>query len=502
MEKSNIVVIMTDQHRFDALGCYGRAECRTPAIDSLASDGVTFDNAYTTCAICSPARASLQNGLYPSRHGITSNILDSACRVHELKDSPRLLSRRLARQGYRLGYTGKWHLGFGPRPQATASEIGPFPERYITADGALPSLLGYDADDFPGYGGRTGTGGKRYAQYLAQRGLEYRVQPKSPRGDRRLHTCWGEVVSPEESTMDAFLVERARHYIRGFAKQPEPFCFQIHFWGPHASATPPAAYLERYRDLEIPPWPNWEDPLIDKPRVHNMWRRPDRDWAFFREFIRHYWAYQESIDAQIGRLLRFLKDEGLYDASWIVFLADHGDSQGCHAGLENKSLHMYEETVRIPLVVKPPAGRGGGTRCAAPVGTCDVYATLVDIAGDDPQRLDGDGQSLAPFTEDVGAAWRDAVVTEGEGLSGISCTQRMLRSGNLKYVFNAGDTDELYDLAQDPHELRNLAADPASASRLGDMRERLCDWMRQHDDTDQMQTAFRRVAGLAPLARS
>lgn len=496
MPRENIVVIMTDQCRFDALGCYGSDICHTPNIDRLAAGGMVFDNAYTTCAMCSPARASFQNGLFPSRHGMTSNTLDRACQVHELKDTPALLSRQLGARGYQLGYTGKWHLGYGPRPHATDEEIGHFPRHYMTHEQALPSLLGYEADDFPGYGGRTGSGGQRYNEHLKAHGLEYEVVRKSPPEDRGYHTIWGEVVSPVESTMDYFLVERARHYVDRFKDGDNPFCFQIHFWGPHAAATPPTAFLDRYRDLDIPPWPNWADPLTDKPRVHNFWRRPNKEWPFFAEFIRHYFAYLESIDAQIGRLLEHLDANGLYDDTWIVFLADHGDSQGCHAGLENKSLHMYEETTRIPLIVKPPAGHGARGRCDALVGTCDAYATLVDIAGGDLASIDSDGESLLPLVADPNADWRDAVVCEGEGLSGISCTQRMLRQDTWKYVFNAGDIDELYDLANDPHELHNRVNDPAVADRLAAMHDRLAAWMIEHDGNDKQARGFRRVVGI------
>jgi arylsulfatase A-like enzyme len=293
--------------------------------------------------------------------------------------------------------------------------------------------------------------------------------------------------------MDYFLIERSKKYISDFKERGKPFCFQTHFWGPHASAMPPKEVMDKYRDVEIPPSPSWEDSLVDKPRIHNLWRRHEKDWPYFQEFIRHYWAYMESIDTQIGRLLDFLKEENLYDNSWIIFTADHGDSQGCHRGLENKSIHMYEETTRIPLIVKAPAKYESGGRRNQPVGTCDIYATMLDIAGIDLTNDDGDGMSLVPLMKDQNAPWRDATVTECFGLSGISFSQKMIRSGSLKYVFNSGDIDELYDLDKDPYELHNCINDANRQEDLKAMRDKLCAWMEEHDDGDQGLWAFKQL---------
>ena len=115
--RPNIILILTDQHRLSAVGCYGRTPCQTPNIDRLAREGARFETAYTVCPVCSPARATIMTGLYPHRHGICSNIYNLGNSVHELPDSPDLLSRRLQSAGYRCGYTGKWHLGNGSHGQ-------------------------------------------------------------------------------------------------------------------------------------------------------------------------------------------------------------------------------------------------------------------------------------------------------------------------------------------------------------------------------------------------
>src|SRR5699024_9032240 len=112
-KKPNILFIQTDQQRQDTLSCYGGDVCKTPNIDELANESVVFNNAYTSSPICTPARTSLQTSLYPMHHGMVTNNYSFGSMVQELPDSPDLLSRRLEKQGYSVGYTGKWHLGTG-----------------------------------------------------------------------------------------------------------------------------------------------------------------------------------------------------------------------------------------------------------------------------------------------------------------------------------------------------------------------------------------------------
>lgn len=145
---------------------------------------------------------------------------------------------------------------------------------------------------------------------------------------------------------------------------------------------------------------------------------------------------------------------------------------------------MYDETCRIPLLIKPAQGQSEGRRESAMAGMCDLYATVLDCAGIQSLPAGTDGRSLMPLVagrkpED----WPELIVTEGAGLGGVLFTQRMLRRGDYKYVFNCGDIDELYHLRDDPHELVNLAGNAAYAGPLADMRESLASWMEEHDDS-------------------
>jgi arylsulfatase A-like enzyme len=353
VEKPNIILVFTDQHRRDALGCYGGI-AQSPHIDSLAAEGTVFENAYCVYPVCTPARASLQTGDYPFRHGMQNNMYQPGCVVHELPDSSRLLSRQLVSQGYSAGLTGKWHLGFGSASHRdpwykdhdveSSVDTVAYPANYRSGS-SLPTDLGYEGDDFPGHGG----GGHR----------------------------------------------------------------------------------------ELTPWNSFNEDQKTKPMIHNMKRRK-ASWGEFEQGIRHVLAYGEYIDDEIGRLITFLKEKGIFDSSYIIFTCDHGNSLGAHGGLTDKGFHMYEETVHIPLIVKPPKGTRYTERVGELVNTTDLYSTILDIAGVPREEHERDGRSVLPLISgDAVSDWPDHVVAEFTGLGYTACTQRMIRQGDYKYVFTA-----------------------------------------------------------------
>lgn len=480
--KSNIILIFTDQHRLDSLGCYGSPVAKSPNIDSLAADGVLFENAYTVYPVCTPARASLQTGLYPCNHGMQNNMYQPGCVVHELADSPRLLSRQLRKQNYSAGHTGKWHLGFG-----SASHKDPwyknhdvegslntveYPDFYRTGS-SLPTDLGYEGDDFPGHGGG-GHNYKQYRDYLEENGLEHVLKDETANGT--------EVLSSEESTIDHFLTRRAIHFIDKFRRRHNPFYFALNYWGPHQPAYVPTGYYERYRNMNLEPWLSFNEDQSEKPSIHNM-ARGSVNWDKTERSVKHVFAYGEYIDNQIGSLIDYLKREGLYDSSYIIFSCDHGDSLGCHGGLGDKGFHMYEETTHIPLVIKPPKGTSYPKRVSEFVNTTDIYSTILDISGVDKEEHERDGKSLLPLiSNETVTDWPDCVVTDFTGLGYAACSQRMIRFRNFKYVFNAGDKGELYNLADDPHELTNLHDDALHIEIRKKMQEKLYNWLIEHND--------------------
>lgn len=482
-QRPNILFILTDQHSKSSIGAYGSTYCKTPNIDRLADEGVVFDNAYTVCPVCSPARASLQTGLYPFKHGMQTNIFMHGCMVHELADRPFLLSRKLESAAYNSGYTGKWHLGYGRDAFNDAyynshiREIDAFrdyieyPREYRQASG-MPSSIGYIGDDFPGHGG----GGQNYPQYQDYLRQNNIVEETEKQGD------FGHIVSSgEEGTVDYFLVERSKSIISELEGKGKPWFHMLNFWGPHEPYYPPRSYFDLYRDIDIPQWKSFSEDLRDKPRIHWAKRRHDLSWEHFQEELRLYYAYVTFIDAQIGRLFSWLKEKGIWENTIIIFSADHGDSMGIHGGLCDKSYHLYEETAAIPLLIRAP-GMCRNKRETGFANTTDIYATILDIAGASLPDI-SHGRSLLPLMKgEENCSWVNEVLAESSGIGPSLHSSRMLRIGKYKYIFNCGSIDELYNLEEDPDEMRNLSAEESSASLISGMRNRMLEILKDKGD--------------------
>jgi len=477
MDRPNILLIVTDQHRLSAIGAYadsplcGATPCQTPNIDRLAAEGVRFNTVYTTCPVCSPARGSIITGQYPHTHGISSNAHNLGSSVHELPDSDALLSRQLADAGYVSGYTGKWHLGNG---RTEAFGVG--------MDPAIPSTRGFVGQDFAGHGGG-GFGYTEYHEYLASRGLTHEVKPWSEPARQILPT--GELSGPTESTVPYFLTDHTCSLIDRFSGSKDPFFIWHNFWGPHGPYYAPTEYVDRYRDVEIPRWPNHDWPARTTPGPHHVKIHPDAetlDWEDWATAIRYYYAFTTLIDNQIGRLYAHLEATGQLDNTVIIFTSDHGETAGSHGGLTDKGWQHFEEIQRIPMIVRFPDGRSAGETRDGLVSLADVYPTVLNLAGCETPPESRHGQSMLPLVEDASAEWRDHVVVEFGGVNNLAATLRTLVMDGFKYGYSACFPDQLYDLSSDPHETINLGDSANHQDQLNKMRRKLSDWMSEHGD--------------------
>jgi arylsulfatase A-like enzyme len=470
-DRPNILLIFTDQHRLSAVSAYGETPCRTPNIDRLAREGVRFERAYTVFPVCSPARGTIQTGLYPHGHGVTANIHEVGCSVHELQDHPTRLPRRLQDAGYSTGYTGKWHLGT---------------ERQTTFHGpnhpSLPSDLGYEGQDFPGHGG-AGYGYAAYQTWLREHGWALEVAPWAEE-TRQIRGGIAELAMPTAATVPAYLVDRTLGLIQTFRERRRPFFMSLNFWGPHGPYHATREFLDLYRDVEIPPWPNYAWDARDTAGPHHLkihWADEAYTWEDWAMAVRYYYARVSMIDSQIGRLIDHLRETGLLEETVVILTADHGQTLGSHGGLLDKGWHHFEEIQRIPMIVRMPAGSGGVVRGEF-VSLADVYPTLLELAGAEAPDYRMHGRSLVPLLRGESVPWRDAVVTEFLGLGNVGTCMKTVRVGDLKYGYNGPFPGELYDLASDPHEMQNVIDDPAYADDLRRLQHRLETWMVDTED--------------------
>mgnify|MGYP006281708793 CR=1 FL=1 len=466
-DQPNILLIFTDQHRLSAIGAYGETPCQTPNLDRLAAGGTRFETAYTTCPLCSPARGTIMTGAWPLRHGITSNINNMTSASHGLRDHPDLLPRRLQAVGYRTGYSGKWHLGQEPGEMRLGKRKAPWPEMP-----SMPRDFGFDGQNFPGHGGG-GFGYREYQDYLSENDWEHEVEK-------------GELTGPLESTVPYFLTSHTMSLIDEYQADDEPFFIWHNFWGPHGPYLATREYNDIYRDVELPPWPNFEWPSRDIPGPHHAKIIADAESKTWEDHwqprLRRYYAFTTMIDDQIGRLIDHLERRGIADNTIVVFCADHGETLGSHGGLIDKGYHHFEEIQRIPMIVRGPGVETGSVREEF-ISLADVMPTICELASDTDDIDYAQGRSMAPLLRGESVDdWREDVVVEFDGLNHGACTIRTLRHGRYKYGLNLVHEDELYDLGEDPWETTNLINEPAFQEVAQEMRERLFAWMKWADD--------------------
>lgn len=468
----NIALILMDQIRTDMLGCYGHKVVKTPNIDALAMDGLTFDRAYTPSSVCTPARTSLFTGQMPTNHGVVRNPEKGGS--GDPKPGAPNISTALT--GYNKIYTGKWHVG---------SEV-------------LPRDFGFSGHNFDGYGyPGSGTykgmvfdqGPKsedRYDLWLREKGYEKPYITEGYFGENpnlRVQELCGKLNCPKEATLPYFVVDEAISSIRKGKSEGKPFFIWMNFWGPHTPCVIPEPFYSMYKPEEVELDESFYNPLQGKPKhyenIAKMWGVWDASEEAWKKIITSFWGYISLIDEALGVFIDFLKAEGLYDDMLMVLTADHGDAMGAHRMIE-KGEFMFESTYRIPLIVKDPQMEERGRRDDRFVYLHDLTPAIGDFAGTAPNN-EFDGRSLLDITRNKKSEWRDGVLAQLAGHF-VSFEQRMWREEKYKLVFNASDMCELYHMKDDPMELENLFYNSEYNSVKRELLKKICREMKAVND--------------------
>jgi len=445
----NLLIVMTDHQRGDTV--LAEHPARTPNVERLAAEGVTFTEAFCPTPHCCPSRATFMSGLMPSGHGIWNNVLNRQALRTSLHEGVRLWSESLAAAGYAMHYSGKWHVSAEERP----ADRG-----WIEHDATATEKLAHGRD------------WEHFAEFAdapepAERG-EGEVLVPGWRADGR-YRLYGE---NRGNAADERTTDHAARLVRELAGSEAPWCVYAGLVGPHDPFIVPQKYLDMYNLDEIPLPANYSDTMEDKPRVYQR-MRSDRFGQLsereVREGIRHFWAYCTYLDDMFGRILSALEESGQAEDTAVLFCSDHGDYCGEH-GLFCKGIPCFRGAYHVPAVVRWPQGLANpGRRVDRLVSLADFAPTFLELAGlEVPEGLYG--RSLMPFLRDRGPdSWRDALITQCNGVE-LYFTQRSVLTKQHRYTFNGFDFDELYDLEKDPGETVNLAADD---SRAG-LRRELC----------------------------
>ncbi len=433
----NILFLIADDHRHNAIGSLGNPAVHTPTLDALAAAGTALTSTYimgsTSNAVCMPSRAMLLTGrslfrvFAPNPAGLSPYPMDP-----EIPTFPQLLRSA----GYRTYGVGKWHNE--------------------------PELFARGFDD----GGSIFFGGMS----------DHDAVP--------LHDFDPDGVYPPEAVSigrgfsTEMFVDTA---IRLLHEHPadQPFCMYTAFTSPHDPRTPPADFAAKYPpdDIELPPNFARMHPF-DNGHLHgrdeSLAAHP-RDPDEVRRHIADYYGMISHLDAQIGRLLDALAESGHAEDTIVVYTADHGLAVGQH-GLLGKQ-NVYDHSLRVPLIFRGP-GIPAGQRLEGLCYLHDVFPTILDLAGVELPP-EGEGMSLAPALAGQNVQMRATVFAAfqgGQSLGPDDSRQRMVRHGSWKLMETrlAGQTQrQLFNLADDPWETRNLADDPAHAGRLTDLRRLL-----------------------------
>ena len=465
--QQNILYILADQQRIDMLGAYGHPMVQTPNIDKLAQDGIRFNQTYTPTSICGPARTSLFTGHLPHVHGVEQNAENGRNRFAKADPVPHIPTFGDHLKDYDKIYLGKWHV----------------------AESSLPSNYGFRGHDFPGYG-YPGSGvypnlvfnqgpgePNRYREWLDEQNRPYPEVSEAFFGDNphlQVQELQGKLSGKPEDTIPAFLASEAIETLKnrqhlahssGAKKENTPFFLWMNFWGPHTPCILPEPYYSMYDPKEIAEDPTFQETFADKPlhhkRVSHMWGVHDLQWDQWAEIVARYLGYITLIDHQIGRVLNYLEESGLAATTTVVYTADHGDAMGAHKLIE-KGEFMYDETYRIPLIVRSPLNPQPGREVNAFTYLHDLFPTAMDLAGEHiPERPQA--KSLGPIIRgEVDTLGRDAVFGQFTGHF-TDLNQRMIRTQSHKLVFNGPALGELYDLENDPKETTNHIDNPAYA---------------------------------------
>ena len=517
MKRPNFLLIITDQHRADHLGCYGNSILKTPAIDAIATEGVCFDRFYVTSAICQPNRATLMTGRPPSLNGVRHNgialSLDAVTFVERLRES-----------GYRTALVGKSHLqNMTDRPALIAGGKGEALRRHggrydqeISTQWKNPQ---HDLD-YPYYGFETCDLANdhsdqvegHYSRWLAER----HPDPDSLRGPRNalsnegadLPQAW-RTRMPEELYPTTYVAERTIARIEELSAQPErPFFLKCSFPDPHHPFTPPGRYWDLYRAADMPLPDAWHvDTGRLPPHVRHLFQERDSGTAkkdtpaLFacnehetRALIALTYGMIAMIDDAIARILAALEKAGTARDTIVIFTSDHGDLMGDHQLMLKGPVH-YQGVVRVPFIWRETAERRVRGRRPGLAATIDIARTILDRAGVEP--FNGmQGVSQLPVIAGTAPSPRAAALIEEEGqrtYMGFPSRIRMRTLVTAQHrlsLYEGVDWAELYDLQDDPLEMRNLWDDPAAADLQREMLERLAREMIASSETSPAPTGL------------
>ncbi len=487
----NILIIMTDQQAWDAVGYSGNKMIKTPNLDRLAREGVNFSQAVTPCPVCVPARTSILTGRLTETTTIRENgdAKTGDCYYPTFDEI-------LAKRGYKTEVHGKFHA-----PEHMARVYSNPPVEGMTGSEPIikwePIYVKYIRNTFdkrplkPGelyettfYGGTVPyrlDPPDRYYQYMPSGKIpEDELKQKLSQAD--IH---GVLDLPAEYTITAFQAKQTIEAIERLKNVPFSITCSFHF--PHAPMLPTEPYYSMYPASEMTPPASISDDMENSPyrRANGRLENPEySDPEKIKYMISNYYGLVREIDDWVGRILEALDQNGLTDNTLVIFTSDHGEMLGAH-GLREKNV-FYEESAHVPLIIRFPGEIQSNRQVDGYVSNIDLFPTILDYleVGD----YKSDGTSLRDLIEGQDTKHGEYVVTEWDYRGDSESNYMIVKDGwklIIPYSKESKVINAMYDLNSDPREMKNLIGKNPDRvdyfEKVEDLRSCLLEWLKKNN---------------------
>ena len=475
-ERPNILIIMTDQQSWDAVGYSGNKAVITPNLDRLASQGVNFSHAVTPCPVCVPARTSILTG----RLTETTTIRDNRdARTGECYYPT--FDEILVKMGYRSEYYGKFH---GPEHMARVYMNPPVEEmrgtepimrweplyvKYLKEHIEKRPLQAGELYETTFYGGTI-----PYRLDPPDRYFKYMAEGKIPDEERESRLSQADIHGvldlPAAYTITAV---QGRQAIEALERlKGERFILTCSFHCPHVPITPSDPYASMYEARKMPVSASIADTRDNSPYRPGEVIPPYNEPEMVKYMVANYYAFVTEIDEWVGKILNKLDELKLTDHTLVVFVSDHGEMLGAH-GMRGK-FNFYEESVRVPFLIRYPGKIKAAQTVNTPVSILNIYPTLLDYAG--LKHIPTDGYSLRGIMEGTDEPIYDFAVSEWQWKN-EKVPSLMIRTDSWKLMttHRSGGTnvEALYNLTDDPHEMNNLLGSNPDRFKYREIAEEL-----------------------------
>ena len=473
-KRPNILFIMTDDHSTNAISCYGSKVNETPQLDRLANEGMRMDRVFATNSICTPSRATILTGKYSHLNGVPV--------FNRFDGSQPTVSKMMQKAGYHTAMIGKWHLGSEP----TGFDYW----NILPGQGVYNNPVLYDkggSETYPGYA----------TDVITDLGIDYMKNRPSEKPfflmlhHKAPHRSWVPDEKHRKMFENKHIPEpdnlRDDYATRTDAIREQEQSVFRDLNREDLKLTPPPGLSDKERGDWLEVKPTEVEIEVDGVRKKLVGKELE-DWKYQR-YMQDYLACIQSVDDNIGRTLDWLDANGLKDNTVVIYTSDQGFFLGEH-GLYDKRF-MYEESIRMPFMVRWPGTIPAGKTSTAIGINCDFAPTFLDLAGE-PAPTDMQGRSLVPIWKgNTPADWRDAMYYRYYHDPGHHNTRAHygIRTATHKLIyFWTKDQWECYDLVADPHEMNNIYQDPKAQEIVAKLKDQLYTLKKELKDDDQFAT--------------